>query len=119
MALKALGISRHERISRRADFRRVYDQGTRLRGRFMTMFVLPNGRETARLGIAATQKLGGAVYRNRAKRVVRELFRRRKPGTCLDVVVIPRREFFDAPLPALEADYRGALERLIRIYNDR
>ena len=115
MTPRALGISRLERIRRRAEFKRVYEHGARLRGRFMTLFVLPNGGASARLGIAATQKLGDAVRRNRAKRLVRELFRRRKPKTCLDIVVVPRRELFDASLPALEADYCAALERLARI----
>ena len=64
-----------------------------------------------RLGIAASQKMGNAVVRNRAKRLVRELFRARKPLTGIDIVVIPRREIVDAPWRNIEADYRAALER--------
>ena len=59
---------------------------------FMTCFALPNEVGSPRLGIAASQKIGNAVVRNRAKRLVRELFRGRKPLTGLDIVVIPRRE---------------------------
>jgi len=114
MGPKAHGISRSERIGRRADFQEIYKRGIRLGGRFMTLFVLPNSLETARLGIAATQKLGDAVRRNRAKRLVRELFRGHKPGSALDIVVVPRREFFDASRPALDADYCATLARLAR-----
>ena len=78
----------------------------------MTCFALPNEVGSARLGIAASRKIGNAVVRNRAKRLVRELFRSRKPLRALDIVVIPRREMVDAPWRNIEADYRAALERL-------
>jgi ribonuclease P protein component len=99
------------KLRRRAEFTRVYDKGTRYRGRLMTCFALPNEVGSPRLGIAASQKIGSAVVRNRAKRLVRELFRGRKPLTGIDIVVIPRREMVDAPWRNIEADYRAALER--------
>lgn len=94
-----------EHIRRRADFQRVYDQGVRIRGRYSTVFLLPTSLAFARLGIAATKKLGGAVARNRAKRLIREVFRRNKITAGIDIVVVPRRELLDASLTALEADY--------------
>jgi ribonuclease P protein component len=78
------------------------------------MFVLPNETGRARLGIAATKKLGGAVQRNRAKRLIREVFRRNKPSRGIDVVLVPRRELLDASLTVLEAEYRSLLERSAR-----
>ena len=75
------------------------------------MFVLANNRAVGRLGIAATKKLGGSVQRNRAKRLIREVFRRNKIAQGYDVVVIPKRELLDATLNVLEADYRTLLER--------
>ena len=77
----------------------------------MTLFVLPTGLSVARLGIAATRKLGGAVRRNRAKRLVREIFRRNKPEPGLDIVIIPRPELLNAPLQQLEAEYLSSLRR--------
>ena len=100
-----------ERIRRRPEFDRVYTEGARVHGRFMTVFVLPNGGTVARLGVAATRKIGSAVERNRAKRLAREIFRRQKVGAALDVVVVPRREMLDAPFDSLEADYHAALTR--------
>ena len=63
----------------------------------MTCFALPNEVGSPRLGIAASQKIGNAVARNRAKRLVRELFRGHKPLTGIDIVVIPRREMLGRP----------------------
>ncbi len=77
----------------------------------MTVFVLPNGGNVPRFGVAATRKLGSAVERNRAKRLARELFRRHKVAAGLDIVIVPRREMLDAPFASLEADYHAALER--------
>jgi ribonuclease P protein component len=102
-----------ERIRRRTDFQQVYDNGVRLHGRLLTIFVLSTCAPVARIGIAATKKLGGAVVRNRAKRLIREVFRRNKqPG--VDVVVVPRREALSAPFQALETDFRTVLARARR-----
>ena len=101
----------HERIRARSEFQRVYDRGCRIHGRYMTLLVLPTQRSAPRLGVAATKKLGGAVWRNRAKRIVREIFRRNKISAGVDVVVVPRREMFKVSFAALEADFRAAAGR--------
>jgi len=103
-----------ERIRRRPEFQQVYERGTRVHSRLCTLFVLPNGQASGRLGIAATRKLGGAVVRNRAKRLIREVFRRNKITGGFDVVVVPKRELLDASLTVLEADYRTTFERASR-----
>ena len=77
----------------------------------MTMFTREREMGVARLGIAATRKMGAAVERNRAKRLVRELFRHNKPAVAVDVVVVPRREILEAPYDRLEAEFRTLLAR--------
>jgi ribonuclease P protein component len=104
-------LGRASRIRRRPEFERVYNQGTRISGRFMTVFLLENGRDVPRCGVAATRKLGSAVERNRAKRLAREIFRRHKNAPGYDIVIVPRREMLDASFASLEADYDRALER--------
>jgi ribonuclease P protein component len=108
-----------EHIRRRSEFQSVYDRGVKAHGPLCTLFLLPNGRPEGRLGIAATRKLGGAVERNRAKRLIREVFRRNKIAPGADVVVVPRRALLDASLTALEAEYRRLVERSSRVIDRR
>ena len=98
-----------EHVRKRAEFELIYKTGFKRSGRLMTMFTREREAGPARLGIAATRKMGAAVERNRAKRLVRELFRHNKPATALDVVVVPRREMLDAAYDRIEAEFRSLL----------
>jgi ribonuclease P protein component len=98
-------------IRRREDFQEVYDRGSRQSARLMTVFILPRPHGVTRLGIAATRKLGGAVVRNRAKRLIREIFRRHIHPPGLDIVVVPRAGLLDAPWQVIEAEYAACVDR--------
>jgi ribonuclease P protein component len=100
-----------KRLRRRAEFQRVFETGFRVHGRLLTLVAAPNDSGAARLGIVASRKLGNAVQRNRAKRLIREIFRQVNQARPLDVVVIPRRELFDAAYASLETDFRNAFTR--------
>ena len=100
-----------EHVRKRADFELIYKTGFKRSGRLMTMFTREREAGPARLGIAATRKMGAAVERNRAKRLVRELFRHNKPVVAVDVVVVPRREILAAPYERIESEFRSLLSR--------
>lgn len=69
-------MSQNARLRNSADFRAVYNKGSRFEGRLVSVFVLPNGLNQHRLGITASRKMSRrAVDRNRAKRLIREAFR--------------------------------------------
>jgi len=75
-ALLSFSFPKEARLLKRAEFLRVYEQGKRFEGRFMTVFILPNDLKKQRVGITATRKgIGKAHDRNRAKRLLRETFR--------------------------------------------
>jgi ribonuclease P protein component len=102
------------RVRRRGEFQRVFDLSIRVKGRYFIVLVAPNEAGTTRLGIVASRKLGNAVQRNRAKRLIRQIFRQTRglpAAPPVDVVVIPRRELFDAAYSSLESDFRGTLKR--------
>ena len=75
-ALLRFDLPKETRLAKRAEFLRVYEQGARFEGRFMTVFAMPNKRGVQRVGVTATKKaIGKAHDRNRAKRLLRESFR--------------------------------------------
>ncbi len=80
------------RIRRSADFQRTYKLRRSAADPLIVVFGFPNELPHTRLGISASRRLGGAVVRNRWKRLLREAFRlsclRLPPG--VDLVVIPR-----------------------------
>lgn len=69
-----------------------------------------------RLGITASRKIGGAVQRNRARRLIREGFRAvfTDLPDALDVVVIVRRPLGDRKMPAVLEEWQRALPRIRR-----
>ena len=104
-------LKRNERIRRRPEYLRIQKNGIRTHGRYLTLLILPNDLSRSRLGVTASRRLGGAVVRNRIKRLAREFFRRTKSSVGLDVVVLPRREFLNTDYASLESDYRSTLAR--------
>jgi ribonuclease P protein component len=87
------------RLSRSAEFERVYRQGRSKGNRFLVLYAFPRADEDRRdpgegprLGLSVSKRVGGAVDRNRVKRVLREAFweeAERLPSSS-DYVVVAR-----------------------------
>ena len=87
---------RRRRLSRSAEFERVYRQGRSKANRFLVLYAFPREQEAAgegpRLGLSVSRRVGGAVERTRVKRLLREAFWReveRLPAGS-DYVIVAR-----------------------------
>ncbi len=95
-SLHTQSLSKKERLTGAENFIRVYKKGKRLKLPGLTIIVTRNYLSYCRIGISAGKKIGGAIKRNRAKRLIRELFRTNKRifPTGHDLVFVPYRKFF-------------------------
>jgi ribonuclease P protein component len=82
-----------ERLNRQTDFDRVHASDVFAADEVLVMRGCANQLDYARIGISISRKAGGAVIRNRWKRLIREAFRLDRPTIPggLDFVVRPRR----------------------------
>lgn len=104
-------------MRKRADFKRAYDEGNKVVMRPFVLFARPNGLAVSRLGVTATRKLGPAVVRNRARRIVREAYRHCQAELPQghDLVVVARPSLLDLSPASVTPLLRDAVERATKV----
>jgi ribonuclease P protein component len=102
-------------ITAQADVDSIFTSGRRSSARFVTLIVVPTPPSRGPLGrvmFVAGQRLGGAVWRNRAKRVMRDAMRRAGgPWDGYDVALVAKRETGQVSARELDASLDQALRR--------
>ena len=90
---RGASIGRAERISSAADFARAHHDGRRGGDALIRLIVCRNPHGHPRVAFAVGRKAGGAILRNKLRRIYREAFRLEKRNlTPVDIIVSPARE---------------------------
>jgi len=111
---KRLRLGRATRLARNRDFARVRQQGERLaQGCLIANWSeLPVGA-LPRLGVVTSRKIGGAVVRSRARRLLRETFRlhQHEFAQPVELVLVARPSIAGRDFAGVEKDFLAALNR--------
>ena len=116
MVLRKEGLPKRERLRGSEAFRRVYDQGDAHRGAHLVVIVYRAPELDHRVGFVTSRKVGSAVVRNRARRLMRESYRRLKVqmpegGRHVHMVFVARHSLPDAGFSATYEDMRKLMIR--------
>ncbi len=102
-------------LSENHRFRALYARGKHSAGGRLAVYVMKNRlKDTSRVGITVSSKLGGAVTRNRIRRRIREAYRLSEKDICAgwDIVIVARRGALDTGFEGLMREMRQHLKKL-------
>ena len=104
-------MNRNFRLTQSTDFKRVRRDGKSYAHPLFVLIAMPAEGEVTRVGVTAGRSLGGAVRRNRAKRLIREAIRpylpKLKPGW--KVIIIARSSLLEADF----SEIKNSLHQLL------
>ena len=116
----SLGLPRARRIKQGRDFARARNEGKRLvQGCLILNWVVLPAGSVSRLGVITGKRIGPAVVRTRARRLLREAFRLHQSNLMqpVDLVLIARASIVGRRLAAVTTDYLTALKKA-RLYRE-
>lgn len=106
-------MKRNFRLTRSIDFKRVRNAGKSYAHPLVVLVASPSTEETLKVGVTAGRSVGGAVERNRAKRLLREAMRLLIPGvrTGWDLILIARKPLATASFDQVQATLLQLMQR--------
>jgi ribonuclease P protein component len=109
-------LRRPDRLRDRGEFQRLFRRGARIeRPSFVLLWLPVPGRRAA--AFAASRRLGGSVWRNLARRRLREAYRRQKdllPESGVRLCFVARLRAVEAPFLELTSQVAEALRQAAR-----
>ncbi len=111
---RRLRFGRDSRIRQGRDFRRVRERGRRVVHGCMIANWLPHAEAPrSRLGVVTSAKIGDAVQRNRARRLLRQAFRvhQHEFAGPADLVLIARRSIVEMGYTDVEKDFLTTMRK--------
>jgi ribonuclease P protein component len=113
---RSCGYPSAARLRKNREFQAVYRRGKRASDALMTLVVLRERPGGPRFGVSASRRIGKAVERNRAKRLLRETFRLARPTLPGDVeiVAVPRRPCAESTQAQVAASFQRLLEKALK-----
>lgn len=112
--MRRRGLGRAARIKQGRDFARVRQQGERLVcGCLIANWQRLPAPARSRLGVVSSGKIGGAVVRNRARRLLRESFRLHQNELIgpVDLVLVARQSIAGKGFAQVEKDFLTTLRK--------
>ncbi len=103
------------------EFRALYSRGKSSARKTMAVYTKKGRQKTVnRLGITVSVKLGGAVVRNRARRRIKEAYRRSEHLFCpgADIVIVARHGILDAEFSRIERELLSIAKELSLLGDD-
>jgi len=113
-----LSIPVSNRIRKPAEFRRLFSRGKRTGSHLANVIAVRSDKDSSRVGLAVSKKVGNAVTRNLVKRRMRNAFMSLVEDSGWDVVFTAKPAAAEASFSELQSGFRRSLKRL-NVIDDR
>ena len=100
-------LKRINRLKKRYQFNYVYKSGEHFSGEHMVLYVVSSKTKNIKVGLAVTKKIGKAVVRNRVRRQLREIIKKRLPNLKqnYNIIVVARENITSTSFDILNNEF--------------
>ena len=101
-------------LKKNYEFRRLYKKGKSAVTPYLVLYVRQTGRDTNRIGVTVSNKIGKAVVRNKIRRRLREVYRLHTPELKqgYDIILVARVRTAHAPWPEIQKQFLKLCRKL-------